>query len=59
MKDVKHLTAMVFDRPDPDKDGTRWGVDIAFCNKWRALGGKIYADETQRRLGEWLTPANK
>lgn len=25
------------------KDGTRWGGDLNFCNKWRATGGKIYA----------------
>jgi hypothetical protein len=42
--DKLDLTAMVFDRPDPDKDGTRWGGDIAFCNRWRAMGGRIYAD---------------
>ena len=25
-------------------DGTRWGGDLNFCNKWRSIGGKIYAD---------------
>lgn len=44
------MTALVFDRPDPDEDGTRWGGDIAFCNKWRAMGGKLYAD-AELRLG--------
>jgi len=25
-------------------NGTRWGGDLHFCNMWRSLGGKIYAD---------------
>lgn len=48
--DKIYLTALVFDRPDPDADGTRWGGDIAFCRKWQALGGRLYAD-TRLRLG--------
>lgn len=24
-------------------DGTRWGGDLNFCNRWRALGGKVFA----------------
>lgn len=52
--DKIHLTAMVFDRPDPDAEHTRWGGDIAFCNAWRALGGKIYADQ-ELRLGHTAT----
>lgn len=24
--------------------GTRWGGDLGFCNKWRSIGGKCYAD---------------
>jgi hypothetical protein len=32
------------------EDGTRWGGDIKFCNKWRATGGRIYADY-ELRLG--------
>ena len=24
-------------------EGTRWGGDLAFCNKWRATGGKVHA----------------
>lgn len=24
--------------------GTRWGGDLHFCNKWRAMSGKLYAD---------------
>lgn len=43
-------TALVFDRPDPDEHGTRWGGDIAFCNAWRRMGGKCYAD-VELRLG--------
>jgi hypothetical protein len=45
-----HETALVFDRPDPGPDKTRWGGDIAFCNKWRALGGRLFAD-AELRLG--------
>lgn len=48
--DKMDSTALVFDRPDPGEDGTRWGGDIAFCNKWRALGGTLYADQ-ELRLG--------
>ena len=25
-------------------NNTRWGGDYTFCNKWRAIGGKIYID---------------
>jgi hypothetical protein len=25
-------------------NGTRWGGDLNFCNKWRSIGGKVYAD---------------
>lgn len=47
--DKTEETAQVFERlTTPDK--TRWGGDIVFCNKWRAMGGKIYAD-TELRLG--------
>jgi len=31
-------------------EGTRWGGDLHFCNKWRATGGKIYA-VYEMRLG--------
>ena len=48
--DKIYLTALVFDRPDPDEHGTRWGGDIAFCNKWQAMGGKLFAD-AELRLG--------
>lgn len=47
-------TALVFDRPDPGPDKTRWGGDIAFCNKWRAMGGRIFAD-AELRLGHTAT----
>lgn len=47
--DKIYETALVFDRPTPE-NGTRWGGDIDFCNRWRAMGGKIYADE-ELRLG--------
>ena len=48
--DKVYQTALVFDRPDPDEAGTRWGGDIAFCRKWTALGGKMYAD-AELRIG--------
>lgn len=48
--DKIYETAMIFDRPDPDENKTRWGGDIAFCNKWRAMGGRLFAD-TELRLG--------
>lgn len=49
-----HETALVFDRPDPGPDKTRWGGDIAFCNKWRAMGGRLFAD-AELRLGHTAT----
>lgn len=48
--DKVYETALVFNRPIPGADKTRWGGDIDFCNRWRALGGKIYAD-AELRLG--------
>lgn len=30
------------------ENGTRWGGDLNFCNVYRRLGGKIYADITLR-----------
>ena len=41
---------LFFDRPTPGEDGVRWGGDIAFCIRWRAMGGKIWAD-AELRLG--------
>ena len=32
------------------QNGTRWGGDIHFCNKWRATGGKVFA-VYEMRLG--------
>lgn len=32
------------------EDGERWGGDINFCRRWRALGGKVFA-ATELRLG--------
>lgn len=60
---------LYFDRPAPGKDGVRWGGDIAFCNRWRAMGGKIWADAELRlghvakvilhdSLGAWLRRAD-
>jgi predicted O-methyltransferase YrrM len=41
-------TILFFDRPTPDENGLRWGGDLDFCNRWRAMGGKLYADEELR-----------
>lgn len=43
-------TVLMFDRPMPGEDKTRWGGDIDFCNRWRAMGGKLFAD-VELRLG--------
>jgi len=43
-------TILFFDRPCPGEDHIRWGGDIDFCNRWREMGGKLYADE-ELRLG--------
>lgn len=52
--DKIYETALVFDRPTPGEDKTRWGGDVDFCNRWRAMGGRIYAD-TELRLGHTAT----
>ncbi|HEY4689751.1 MAG TPA: hypothetical protein VIK33_10595 [Anaerolineae bacterium] len=52
--DKIYPTHLVFDRPDPDAEHTRWGGDIDFCNRWRAMGGKLYAD-CDMRLGHTAT----
>lgn len=51
--DKTEETPQVFERLTGN-DKTRWGGDIAFCNKWRGLGGKVYAD-TEIRLGHAAT----
>lgn len=48
--DKIYETALVFDRPTPGEDKTRWGGDIDFCNRWKAIGGKLFAD-CELRLG--------
>lgn len=48
--DKIYPTTLFFDRPTPGEDHTRWGGDIDFCNRWREMGGKLYADE-ELRLG--------
>lgn len=48
--DKVYPTTLFFDRPAPGDDHVRWGSDIDFCNRWRAMGGKLYADE-ELRLG--------
>lgn len=52
--DKIYETALVFDRPTPGEDKTRWGGDVDFCNRWKARGGKLYAD-TELRLGHTAT----
>lgn len=52
--DKLYETSMVFARPVPGADKTRWGGDIDFCNRWRAMGGKLYADQ-ELRLGHTAT----
>lgn len=52
--DKIYETALVFDRPTPGSDKTRWGGDIDFCNRWRAMGGKLFAD-CELRLGHTAT----
>ena len=52
--DKIYETALVFDRPTPGVDKVRWGGDVDFCNRWRAMGGKLYADQ-ELRLGHTAT----
>ena len=52
--DKIYETALVFDRPTPSEDKTRWGGDIDFCNRWRAMAGRIFAD-AELRLGHTAT----
>lgn len=46
--DRRSKTAIIFERYF--NNGTRWGGDLHFCNKWRANGGKVYA-VYEMRLG--------
>ncbi len=43
-------TALVFSRPMPGPTKLRWGGDIDFCNRWRGMGGRLFA-VTELRLG--------
>lgn len=36
-------TALIFARPAPGPTKLRWGGDLDFCNRWRLLGGRIFA----------------
>ena len=47
-KDAPTEVPLIFERTL--ENGTRWGGDLNFCNKWRRTGGKIYADY-EMRLG--------
>lgn len=46
--DKIYPTHLVFNRSEPDESHTRWGGDLDFCRRWRAMGGKIYAVEDIR-----------
>lgn len=39
--DKRSKVAILFERHY--HEGTRWGGDLHFCNKWRATGGKVFA----------------
>jgi hypothetical protein len=45
-KDAKILCALFWLEIHPNEAGvpTMMGEDVAFCKKWRDLGGKVYAD---------------
>jgi hypothetical protein len=51
---VSHALFWVELQDDPDKAGKRRivGEDFSFCQKWRAMGGKVYAD-TLLRFRHW------
>lgn len=48
--DKVYETSLVFARPVPGADKTRWGGDIDFCNRAQALGYTLWAD-AELRLG--------
>lgn len=48
--DKVYETRLVFARPVPGPDKTRWGGDIDFCNRARACGFRLFAD-VELRLG--------
>lgn len=48
--DKIYPTVLMFGRPEPGEDMARWGGDIDFCNRWRAMGGRLYAED-EIRLG--------
>lgn len=48
--DKVYETRMVFARPVPGEDKTRWGGDIDFCNRAHKLGYRLFAD-VELRLG--------
>jgi hypothetical protein len=52
--DKLERTALIFDRPTPGDDMTRWGGDVDFCNRWKAMGGRMFA-EAEIRLGHKAT----
>lgn len=46
--DRRSEVAILFERHY--HEGTRWGGDLHFCNKWRATGGKVFS-AYEMRLG--------
>jgi predicted O-methyltransferase YrrM len=46
--DKIYQTHLLFNRSAPDESHVRWGGDLDFCRRWRAMGGKIYALEDLR-----------
>jgi hypothetical protein len=48
--DKIYPTHLVFNRSEPDETHSRWGGDLDFCRRWRAMGGRLWADE-ELRLG--------
>jgi hypothetical protein len=41
--DKIYKTHLVFNRTTPDDGHIRWGGDLAFCKRWRDMGGRLYA----------------
>lgn len=52
--DKMERTRLFFDRPRPGEDMTRWGGDIDFCNRAKAMGVRLFAD-AELRLGHVAT----
>jgi len=42
-EDRRSKVAIVFERVFDKEKEIRWGGDLHFCNKWRDMGGRVYA----------------